>query len=406
MAATDERHEASGTEGGMAGMGGVGGTGAAGGSGPARGGGDGRRRLLIWLEWLRRNPLVTVVVVVAAVALGATLLRGRTWMQPVGRPRQPQVIAFYQKGWTDLDRGLPALQANYRHIDILSPFWYTIESNGDIVPRDIEDAVLRFARDKKIPLHPLFNKGEGTAMVADPAIRAKVARGINDIVEKAGYAGVNIDLQPLTPGLSDEFTDLVRQVARLLHPQGKMVSVSVMPQVGVPETVTGVYDYAALARTSDFLVLMAYDRHSAPGSPPGAVAPHGWVEENVRWALNHGVPAHKLVLGVATYGYDWHDATPQGKTVGLKAAVEKARLTGADIRFDPSTRSLFFSYSPGQYTPRNVWFEGGDSAMEKAALARKYRLFGVGVWRVGYETEYFWNKLEDALQRGGKSPAR
>ena len=84
----------------------------------------------------------------------------------------------------------------------------------------------------------------------------------------------------------------------------------------------------------------------------------------------------------------------------------KAKEAGADIRFDEKTRSLFFSYYPGQAVPRNVWFEGGDTAMEKAALARKYKLYGVGVWRVGYETDFFWNKLEGALQRGGSSPAR
>jgi len=366
----------------------------------------GNRRLWIWFDWLRRNPIVAAAVLVVAVALGATLLRGRTWLKQWGRPRQPQVIAFYQKGWTDLDQGLPALQAHYKHIDILSPFWYTIESDGDIVPRDIEDAVLQFAREKKLPLHPLFNKGDGTTMLTDPAVRDKVARGINDIVEKMGYAGVNIDLQPLTPDLSDELTDLVGRVAKRLHPQGKMVSVSVLPHVGVPAGVADAYDYRSLAKSSDFLVVMAYDRHAAPGSPPGPVAPQDWVEQNIRYALNNGVAAHKLVLGVATYGYDWHDSTPAGKTVGLKEAVVKAKEAGADIRFDEKTRSLFFSYYPGQAVPRNVWFEGGDTAMEKAALARKYKLYGVGVWRVGYETDFFWNKLEGALQRGGSSPAR
>ncbi|MBE3576474.1 MAG: hypothetical protein IMX00_02075 [Limnochordales bacterium] len=376
-----------------------------GGKGPDQGAG-GSRRLLIWVDWLRRNPIVAAVVLVAAVALGITLLRGRTWLKQVGRPRQPQVIAFYQKGWTDLDQGLPALQAHHKHIDILSPFWYTIESDGKIVSRDIEDAVLQFAREKKLPLHPLFNKGEGTGMLTDPAVRDRVARGITDIVEKMGYAGVNIDLQPLTPDLADELSDLVGKIARRLHPQGKMVSVSVLPRVGVPEELGGAYDYRSLARVSDFLVMLAYDRHTAPGTMPGPVAPLEWVEENIRYALNHGVPAHKLVLGIATYGYDWSDSTPQGRSVGLKEAVTRAKQSGADIRFDEKTRSLVFTYYPGQNLPRHVWFEGGDTAMEKAALARKYRLYGVGVWRVGYETEYYWQKLENALRRGGDASTR
>ncbi|MBE3582565.1 MAG: glycoside hydrolase family 18 [Limnochordaceae bacterium] len=354
------------------------------------------------LFWLQKHPLPAVVALLVIVAVGVTMLRGRTWMSGIIRPHTPQVVAFYQSGWTDLDQGLPALKANYQHIDILSPFWYTVESDGSIRPRDVDPAVIAFAKQKRIPIHPLFNKGEGTAMLTDPAARARAARGIADIVDQNGYAGVNIDLQPLTPDLRDEFTAFVRDVANRLHPQGKMVSVSLFPKVGVPAQVTAAYDQRTLARYCDFLMLMAYDRHST-GSPPGPVAPADWVEENIKWSLSNGVPRHKLVLGIATYGYDWHDSQPGAQTVGLKEAVQKARATGADIRYDNSTKSLFFSYYPGQSVPRNVWFEGGDSAMQKAELARKYGLMGVGIWRVGYESGYFWQKLEEALNRGGKA---
>lgn len=65
----------------------------------------------------------------------------------------------------------------------------------------------------------------------------------------------------------------------------------------------GSYDYSALSKYADYLMIMAYDEHYQ-GSPAGPVAGMEFVEESIKYALKH-VPKEKIVLGVPFFGRVW-----------------------------------------------------------------------------------------------------
>lgn|GEM_PF-408250 len=366
-----------------------------------------RRYLAQGWSWLREQPArfrtrpAPYLLVGGGAFLVATLFFStfRTWdTAPRTRPAlpssRPEVVAFYDRGYSDQDRGYPSLERRSQNFHTLSPLWYTALSNGDVVPNRIEEEVKDLARQRGLRLVVLVNKGPGYGMIADPGARQRLARGIRDIVMKEGYDGVNIDFQPVPPEHRDNLTATVREISRLLRPEGKTVAVSVMPKVEVHESVSGGYDYGGLAAVADYLVIMAYDRHRE-GTPPGSVAPYDWVERNVQYAVSRIGP-QKTVLGLASYGYDWPRGTAGGESVGLAEALSRASVTGADVKWHDSTRSSYFSYRSPRGM-REVWVEGGDAAFHKAALARKYKLHGVAVWRLGYDTDYYWRKLREGL---------
>src|SRR3712207_864377 len=109
---------------------------------------------------------------------------------------------------------------------------------------------------------------------------------------------------------------------------------------------------------------MAYD-HSWAGSEAGPVAPLSWVRDVVAYAQQR-VPQEKLMLGLATYGYDWAGGT--GTTLQATNAVELAGRVGATPEWDAQSAAWTFSYEQdGQQ--HTVWYEDARSLAAKQQLA-------------------------------------
>lgn len=50
-------------------------------------------------------------------------------------------------------------------------------------------------------------------------------------------------------------------------------------------------------------------------------------------------------------------------------------------------------YTDSQGNEREIWFEYSASAVQKIELARKYKLVGFSLWRLGYEDNLFWQSV-------------
>ena len=75
---------------------------------------------------------------------------------------------------------------------------------------------------------------------------------------------------------------------------------------------------------------MGYDYHWAT-SPPGPVAPVGWIRAVLRYAKTQ-IPASKIILGIPLYGYDWSGG--HGTAVTWLQALRLSRQYHAPPRYD------------------------------------------------------------------------
>lgn len=114
------------------------------------------------------------------------------------------------------------------------------------------------------------------------------------------------------------------------------------------------------------------------------MAPLPQVRRVVEYALTE-IPAEKLCLGLANYGYDWPLPFEQGRTVartvGLIEAVELAKLVGAEIQYDEEAQAPWFSYT-NEGVEHVVWFEDVRSWDAKLRLVTEKGLTGVGIWQL------------------------
>lgn len=304
-----------------------------------------------------------------------------------------EVLGFYVNWLTPGANSYDSLKENWQSIDMVAPFWYTLQTDGEIRTRygGYQYEVDSFARNRNIQVLPLINNSqENTLMLTDPEIRAKAVYNIVDLVQKYNFAGVNIDFELLPSWTRNSYTAFIKQLSTELKKINKLTTISVFPKIDVPLELQGAYDYAALAPLVDRIVIMTYDKHWSTG-PAGPIAPINWVEENIQYALEY-IPAEKIILGVANYGYDWTGG--YGQDLSFKEALNLANKKGAEIKWHDIYQTPYFYYWENE-RKHEVWFENSNSLAFKLDLVNKYNLKGIGIWRLGNENTDFWETINN-----------
>lgn len=313
---------------------------------------------------------------------------------------EKEVLGFYVNWVTPGVESYPSLTRNSRNIDMVSPFWYTVTTNGSVTTKfdGYQAQTHSFIRKQGQQIIPLINNDKtNSIMFTDPNIRKKAVNNIVALVQRYNFDGVNIDFEFIPKWSRDDFTAFIRELSQRLHPLGKQLHVSVFPKIGVPEDINGAYDYGALANYADRIVMMAYDNHWSSG-PSGPIAPLDWVEENIQFALRY-IPANKLLLGIANYGYDWPTNGGKGTDIAEKKAVELAKRKGARVLWDSKGQVPYFYYTANNGVKHTVYFESSYSLEYKLQLVNKYNLQGIAIWRIGNEEDRFWEIVRDRLNK-------
>ncbi|HRE02284.1 MAG TPA: glycosyl hydrolase family 18 protein, partial [Ilumatobacteraceae bacterium] len=266
------------------------------------------------------------------------------------------------------------------------------------------------------------------AILAEPATRSRHVAAILQFAQANGFAGIDIDYEIFAFGdpratwttTRPNWVAFVIELAAALHGVGKTLTVSVPPQYD-PERTGGdrgywVYDYEAIGPVVDFIRIMAYDYSTSSAGP---IAPLDWVEGLVRDAAAMVEP-HKLILGVPVYGYNWPvstlgvcppDAAPTRRNQSAKSALALAAERGVTVRFDDAVAEANFDYNDhlsgvdaaGAATActvtRRVWFSNAQAVFERAWIASRHQLAGIGIWSLGSDEPAVWQAI-DAVRAG------
>ncbi|NPV52861.1 MAG: SH3 domain-containing protein [Firmicutes bacterium] len=245
-----------------------------------------------------------------------------------------------------------------------------------------------------------FDAGIISSMLRSQARRERAINEIYAILKRYGYRGVNIDFENIPPGDREFLTKFMQELAARLKPGGYLVTMSVPAKWGdspASEWI-GAFDYYALGRICDKIMIMTYDEHG-PFSGPGPVASASWVEKVIKYAITQ-IPRPKIMMGVPAYGYDWPIGWGgQARAVSHQQALRIAQSHGIRPLWHDEAKAPYFRYSSGN-SRREVWFENESSIAAKIAIAKKYDLRGIAIWRLGYEDASYWRALRKSLGLG------
>jgi spore germination protein YaaH len=309
-----------------------------------------------------------------------------------------------QMYYVNTDDGRAALFAHLKQIDVLSPAWYDANADGTITGyarRDVIDA----AHANGIAIIPLVvNKdvdpGVGHAILSDPARRAALATNLVNEAKSYGYAGFQLDFEQIPWTDRDLLTALVDDCAKQFHLAGLNLSIAVIPRLPGDDAASGTlldyfrqwsgaYDFAALAKSADFLSFMTYDEHNGV-TPPGAVSGTPWMRRALEFSMQD-VPPEKATLGLPTYYHDW---TGVGRLTSSSwaDAMILAQQYGATPVFDAIEEEMHFGYD-AYGVHHELWIQSTETLRRKLPLMYEYGLKGISVWRLGFEDPSFWNLI-------------
>ncbi|EQD27680.1 glycoside hydrolase family protein, partial [mine drainage metagenome] len=102
-----------------------------------------------------------------------------------------------------------------------------------------------------------------------------------------------------------------------------------------------------------------------------------------------GRSGDKIILGVNTYGYDWNTTNGSAYTVPQKVA---RTAPAKNKHYEPTSHETKVTYT--QNGQQHVaFYPGRQSLTDKLQIAKKYGLYGIAIWKVGYESSSFWKQL-------------
>ena len=348
----------------------------------------------------RHDPLLWAGVAVAVVLLvvGAVVLRPRLFP-----PDRPLVAAAWLPVWDE--RAPASLQSALDDggVGEVSPTWATLALDGTLTLTPPSPEVLdRIGADGARLLPTVQNFADGrwqgqlvADLLADPVRAADHRTQLVQLAVANGWDGIDLDYEALPATAGPVYTDFLTALRDDLHAQGLELTVAVPARGSDEDPGTLAYSYQMVGGIADQVRLMTYDYHWST-SDAGPVAPVDWVQDVVDYAVER-VPPEKLMLGLATYGYDW--VGTEGRTVQATDAVALADEVGAEPRWDDEAAAWTFSYEQDgeQHT---VWYEDARSLERKQQIAVDAGLRGVAIWSLGGEDPQVWTSVAAATSTG------
>ncbi|MCD8484398.1 glycosyl hydrolase family 18 protein [Candidatus Woesebacteria bacterium] len=262
----------------------------------------------------------------------------------------------------------------------------------------------------------LLNNDDITAFLRSDAAQEKAIFTITQLLASYPFEGVVMDLEysgPVTDQMREQYVEFITDLNTALAEVDENIELSVAVY-GSAATRYQIWDVGRIAEQSDYLVVMSYDYHVRSSSTVGPVAPifgkgNGrWQDDvvsNMRDILLE-VPAHKILLGIPFYGYEWTATSDQpgattfpqtGATATYKRVLE---VLGdpellAEEKWDEDALSPYIVYEEDGQT-QFIYYENTRSFSYKLDFVNQIGLGGIAVWALGYEGPHreLWDVVE------------
>jgi spore germination protein YaaH len=251
-----------------------------------------------------------------------------------------------------------------------------------------------------------FGAASNRTFLSSAQARSIMITRVIELLQERGGHGVNIDFESLS---GDQRENLVSFFEELRARLDAAITDAVISVAAPAVDWDGAWDVAALAPSIDLFFVMCYDYSWSGSSEAGPVAPIRGMNYNVdrtlRWYLDGGVPAAKLLMGVPYYGYDWPVVSEAPRAATTDRAV--ARTYSIIASSMPNrTRQWSETYlNPWIAYPGNpwqqLWYDDAESLGHKYQLVKDLGIAGIGMWALGYDAGYseLWDLIEQRFTR-------
>lgn len=304
------------------------------------------------------------------------------WAKMMGGIRS----AFYV-AWDP--QSLTSLKNNIRHLNLIIPEWFFIDPKTDSLRLNMDPEGYKAMKRSKVPIMPILSNNFNREFHAEPVSRifhdkAKRSHLIAQLVaycKRHNFIGINIDFEELAESSNEPFVRFVKEISEAFHQAGLIVSVDIMP-------FNDDYNVKEMSNYADYFILMAYDEYYG-GGDAGPISSQRWIEAAVAKIVKE-IPAEKIILGLAGFGYDWPHPDNNDGSVTYQQALSRAKASNSTINFDNNTYNLTYGYQDDKGTKHQVYFTDAATSFNTMRFGVESGMAGFALWRLGSEDWRMW----------------
>jgi spore germination protein YaaH len=323
------------------------------------------------------------------------------------------VVGGWIPDW-DFDDGFTTIRNNDEVFGSISPFWYEAQDDGTLkfLNKANDQTFINHTNREGIELTPTitsFNADRISAILNNPESLQRHVDSILQVTLDNNYDGIDLDYESFYVKDKEKYFEFLQKLSIKFIENNKKLVVTVHPKWGekdvvyitFPET-KRVMDYKRIADLVDEIRIMTYEYSGRDNIYYGPNMPLQWQEDVIRYAIVAGVPREKIVLGIATYSYDY----PQKEKMPaldyypiFKGLFDPANAgvayynTAVDYvknnfeyteEFDSAWGEMILKYIK-ENQPRIIVYPTSESLRLRRQLAADYGIKGVYYWRLGDE---------------------
>ncbi len=283
--------------------------------------------------------------------------------------------------------------AHPNSIDIFAPQTYSVNGDG-YLNGTVKPDLLEFSKKNNIKIMPLltngsFSQSDGHTLLDDTDKQDILIANLIQEAKDFNYIGWQIDFEQMELAYRDRFSTFIERIYTEFQKNNLQLSVAVIAQISenpndypknLWQRIIGVYDYARLASSTDFISLMSYDDPNSLGP----VAGRKWLEKVIIHSLTL-IPKEKISLGLAFYYWRWDDAAMKRVGIGGNENLDNLmKEHNLKFYYDIDEQAPYFHFwDKGKSS--TGWYENARSIGYKISLIKKYGLRGFSGWALGLE---------------------
>jgi cellulose synthase/poly-beta-1,6-N-acetylglucosamine synthase-like glycosyltransferase/peptidoglycan/xylan/chitin deacetylase (PgdA/CDA1 family)/spore germination protein YaaH len=293
-----------------------------------------------------------------------------------------------------VQRSVADLRNHINQLDVVFPDWFSWCTPEQGLQQNIEPLVEGLLASHSAKVLPLLSNVDNAGwhakevgrLLADPPAGDRLIGALADRIAALGADGINLDFESLAATDRDNYGKWIGRLCGEFHRRGLFVTVD------VPLEDDDAYDYEAIGKSADAVVVMAYDEHFTTGKP-GSIAGDPWVRDGIDHLTDMILPG-KIILALGAFGYDWDlSSNKPAPSLSFSDVMLLARESGALPETESESRNRHFSYIALDQSEHEVWFLDAISAWNHFSTAQKAELGGVSLWRLGMEEGAVWDFL-------------
>ena len=296
-------------------------------------------------------------------------------------------------------QGIADLKKYSDKIDILAPQFYAVSAKL-ILTGKLDAQLKTVISQKKIKVMPLvvnagFSQKLIHSLLLSSVAQDTVIKSLVDIAKNDKYIGWQFDFENISYLDKDLYSAFIEKTSESFKKNNLILSVAAVTRsVDYEDTNAfknwgGAFDYARIAKSTDFISLMTYDDPDSVG--PVASLPFinkvlGYVREKI--------PPEKLSLGIPLYNWGWSSSPFKKVAIGgtydglLRIESNNRHNTGFDSYLGASWLTYIFNNQQYQ-----VWYQGKQSFENKLDVVKQNSFRGFSAWVMGVEDPEIWSTL-------------